>query len=79
MPKNIPSLKPRQLVRLLERGGCTFHREGEGDHRLYSRIVNGQKRVAPVDMGMKEFSPPFVLRIFREFGFTDEEIEDLLS
>ena len=27
MPKNIPSLRPRELIKLLERGGCTFYRE----------------------------------------------------
>lgn len=32
MPKNIPSLKPKQLIKLLEQAGCTFHREGKGDH-----------------------------------------------
>ncbi len=31
MPKNIPSLKPRELIRLLEQGGCIFYREGKGD------------------------------------------------
>lgn len=30
MPKNILSLKPKQLIRLLEEGGCTFYREGKG-------------------------------------------------
>ena len=38
MPKNIPSLKPRELVRLLEKGGCSFFREGKGDHSIYIRI-----------------------------------------
>jgi hypothetical protein len=47
MPKNVPSLKAKQLIRLLESGGC-------------------------------KFSPPYVLRIFRQFGFTDGEIEELL-
>jgi hypothetical protein len=42
MPKNIPSLKPRELIRVL-------------------------------------ISPPYVLRIFRQFGFADEEIEKLLK
>jgi hypothetical protein len=37
------------------------------------------KRVVPIDMGANEFSPPYVLRIFRQFGFTDEEIERLLA
>jgi predicted RNA binding protein YcfA (HicA-like mRNA interferase family) len=78
MPKNIPSLKPKQLIALLERGGCTFHREGKGDHRLYCRMIGDQKRIVPIDMGAKEMSPGYVLRIFRQFGFSDEEIESLI-
>ena len=79
MPKNIPSLKPRELIRLLEKGGCTFYREGKGDHRLYIRIFENLKRIVPIDMGARELSPPYVLRIFRQFGFTDGEIENLLK
>ena len=29
MPKHIPSLKPRELIRLLEQGGCRFHMESK--------------------------------------------------
>ena len=79
MRRKIPSLKPQQLIRLLKRGGCMFHREGKGDHRLYLRYHEGKKRVVPIDMGVKEFAPVYVLRIFRQFGFTDEEIEKLLD
>ena len=79
MPKNIPSLKPRELIRLLERGGCSFYREGKGDHSIYVRTLAGQKRVVPIDMGAKELSPPYVLRIFRQFAFSDDEIERLLK
>jgi predicted RNA binding protein YcfA (HicA-like mRNA interferase family) len=79
MPKNIPSLKLKQLLKLLERAGCTFYREGKGDHCLYCRIVNGQKRIVPIDMGAGEMSPAYVLRIFRQFDVTDEEIEALLA
>ena len=78
MPKNVPSLKARQLIRLLESVGCKFYREGKGDHKLYVRYLEGKKRVVPIDMGEREFSPPYVLRIFRQFGLSDEEIEDLL-
>jgi predicted RNA binding protein YcfA (HicA-like mRNA interferase family) len=73
MPKNIPSLKPKQLIRLLESNGCNFYREGKGDHKLYARYTERRKRVVPIDMGEKELSPPYVLRIFRQFGFTDSE------
>ncbi len=79
MPKNIPSLKPKQLIKLLEKAGCTFYREGKGDHRLFIRIVGNTTRVVPIDMGAKEMSPAYVLRIFRQFSFTDEEIEALLK
>jgi len=79
MPKNIPSLKPRELIRILENGECAFLREGKGDHRLYIRVHQNRKRIVPIDMGAKELTPPYVLRIFRQFGFTDSEIDALLQ
>jgi len=79
MPKNIPSLKPKELIRLLESNGCKFLRESKGDHKLYFRYHEGKKRVVPIDTGAKELSPPYVLRIFRQFGFSDNEIETLLK
>ena len=79
MPKNIPSLKPQQLIRVLKKAGCSFYREGKGDHSLYTRVAEGKTRIVPIDMGAKEMSPAYVLRIFRQFGLTDEEIEDLLK
>ena len=57
MPKNIPSLKPKELIRLLRRGGCDFYRNGKGDHKLYMRYYEGKKRVVPIDMGAGELSP----------------------
>jgi hypothetical protein len=41
-------------------------------------VDEGTKRVVPIDMGANELSPPYVLRIFRQFGFSDGEIEALL-
>lgn len=79
MPKNIPALKPRELIRILEKGGCRFYREGKGDHCLYIRDFQEQKRIVPIDMGAGEMSPAYVLRIFRQFGFSNEEIEMLLG
>jgi predicted RNA binding protein YcfA (HicA-like mRNA interferase family) len=60
MPKNIPSLKPREPIRLLEKGGCSFYREAKGDHTIYLRTLESQKRVVPIDMGARELSPPYV-------------------
>jgi len=79
MPKNIPSLKPRELLRILTSGGCSFLRHGKGDHDIYFRNVSGRKKVVPIDMGACELSPPYVIRIFRQFGFSDQEIDDLLA
>jgi predicted RNA binding protein YcfA (HicA-like mRNA interferase family) len=79
MPKHVPSLKPKALIRILEQAGCSFYREGKGDHCLYTRMVDGRKRVVPIDMGAGEMSPAYVLRIFRQFGFSDMEIERLIK
>lgn len=79
MPKNIPALKPKKLIKILQQAGCEFYREGKGDHSLYIRKFNEEKRIVPIDMGAKEMSPPYVLRILRQFGFTDEEIEILIK
>jgi len=56
-----------------------FYREGKGDHKLYVRYHDEKKRVVPIDMGEREFSPPYVLRILRQFGFSDDEINELLG
>jgi predicted RNA binding protein YcfA (HicA-like mRNA interferase family) len=73
MPKNIPSLKPRELIRLLEKGGCLFFREGKGDHSIYIRTFGNQKRVVPIDMGARELSPPYVLR------FSDNSVSRMMK
>ena len=79
MPKNIPSLKPKPLIKVLEKGGCEFYREGKGDHCLYCRVLEDKRWIVPIDMGAREMSPAYVLRIFRQFGFADEDIEALLK
>jgi len=79
MLNNVPSLKPRELLRILAAGGCSFLRHGKGDHDIYLRTVDGRKRIAPIDMGAGELSSPYVIRIFRQFGFTNQEIDELLA
>jgi hypothetical protein len=36
-------------------------------------------RVVPIDIGAGEMSPAYVIRIFRQFGFTDDEIVSFLK
>jgi hypothetical protein len=42
-------------------------------------MSKGGKGLPRLIWAKKEFSPPYVLRILRQFGFSDEEIEGLLK
>jgi predicted RNA binding protein YcfA (HicA-like mRNA interferase family) len=77
MPK-LPSMSSRQLVRLLEKAGATFVRQGKTDHVIYSRIVEGRRYSAPVQMGKKTLDPIYCKRLFRQLRLSDEEIDKLL-
>ncbi len=77
MPK-VPSMSSRQLIRLLEKGGAIFVRQGKTDHAIYSRIVAGKRYSTPVQMGKKTLDPVYCKRVLRQLKFTDEETENLL-
>jgi predicted RNA binding protein YcfA (HicA-like mRNA interferase family) len=72
-------MSSRQLVRLLEKAGAVFVRQGKTDHALYSRIVGGKRYSTPVQMGKKTLDPVYCKRVFRQLRFTDEEIDALLG
>ena len=74
MPK-IPSMSSKELVRLLEKGGAIFVRQGSTDHAIYSRIVEGKRYSAPVQMGKKSLDPVYCKRVLRQLRFADDEIE----
>jgi predicted RNA binding protein YcfA (HicA-like mRNA interferase family) len=78
MPK-IPSMSSKKLVRLLERGGALFVRQGATDHAIYSRIVEGKRYSAPVQLGKKTLDPIYCKRVLRQLKFTNADIEQLLS
>ncbi|MGA7878095.1 MAG: hypothetical protein WCA08_20720 [Desulfoferrobacter sp.] len=75
----IPSLSSKELSKMLERGGASFVRQGKTDHAIYSRIVQGRRYSAPVQMGKKSLDPAYCKRVLRQLKFTDEEIEALLQ
>lgn len=56
MPK-IPSMSSKDFVRMLKKGGAVFVRQGPTDHAIYSRIIEGQRFSAPVQMGKKSLDP----------------------
>ncbi|MDI6763037.1 MAG: type II toxin-antitoxin system HicA family toxin [Thermodesulfobacteriota bacterium] len=64
----IPSMSSKELVKLLEKGGT-----------IYSRIIEGKRYSAPVQMGKKSLDPVYCKRIMRQLKFSDEEIEKLLD
>jgi len=77
MPK-IPSMSSKELIKLLEKGGAIFVRQGSTDHAIYSRITEGKRYSAPVQMGKKTLDPVYCKRIFRQLKFTDDEIKNFL-
>ena len=78
MPK-VPSMSSKDLVQLLGKGGAIFVRQGSTDHAIYSRVIEGRRYSAPVQMGKKSLDPVYCKRVLRQLKFTDEEIEKLLT
>jgi len=64
MPK-IPSMSSKELARLLEKGGAMFVRQGSTDHAIYSRIIEGKRYSAPVQMGKKSLDPVYCKKGFK--------------
>lgn len=75
----LPSLSSKELIKLLEKSGAIFVRQGSTDHAIYSRIVEGKRFSAPVQMGKKTLDPVYCKRVLRQLKFTDAEIESLLN
>lgn len=53
----VPSFSSKELIKLLEKGGAIFVRQGSTDHAIYSRTVEGKRFSAPVQMGKKTLDP----------------------
>jgi predicted RNA binding protein YcfA (HicA-like mRNA interferase family) len=79
MRKKIPPMSSRELVRLVVNSGAYFKRHGKGDHDIFERVVGGTKRAAPIQMGKRELRPEYSLRVFRQLGLADEDINRILE
>lgn len=77
--RKVPSISSKALIKLLERGGAVFVRQGKTDHAIYSRRIEGKRYSAPVQMGKKTLDPVYCKRVLRQLKFRDEEIENLLK
>lgn len=76
---NLPSLSSKQLVKILKKGGAVFVRQGSTDHAIYSRIVEGRRYSAPVQMGKKNLDPIYCKLVLKQLQFNNEEIKELLG
>jgi predicted RNA binding protein YcfA (HicA-like mRNA interferase family) len=72
-------MSSKEFVRLLTQGSVTFVRQKSTSHAIFERIKGEAIYRAPVVMGKKELSPKYMKLVFRQLGFTDEEIEVLLK
>jgi predicted RNA binding protein YcfA (HicA-like mRNA interferase family) len=79
MMSKFPSLSSKQLVKILQKGGAVFVRQGKTDHAIYSRIVKGKRYAAPVQMGKKSLDPVYCKRVLKQLQFGDDEIKEFLE
>jgi len=77
--RKIPSMSSEELVKVIEKGGGVFVRQGSTDHAIYSRTIEGKRYSAPVQMGKKSLDPVYCKRVLRQLRFTDADIENLLD
>jgi predicted RNA binding protein YcfA (HicA-like mRNA interferase family) len=73
-----PSLSSKQLVKILQKGGAVFVRQGSTDHAIYAKMVDGKRYSAPVQMGKKSLDPVYCKRVLKQLQFEDNEIKELL-
>ena len=62
------SVKPRQMIKILEKNGFTFVRQ-KGSHRLYKK---GELRIT-VPYHNKDLKPGTLRNILKQAGITKEE------
>lgn len=74
-----PSLSSKELVKIVQKGGAVFVRQGSTDHAIYSRIVDGKRYSAPIQMGKKSLDPVYCKRVLKQLQFKDSEIKALLE
>jgi len=74
MPK-LPAVKPREIIRFLERNGFKLDHTS-GSHLVFYHAVS--KRRAVVPQHNREIPKGTLVSLLREAGFTREELIDFL-
>jgi predicted RNA binding protein YcfA (HicA-like mRNA interferase family) len=74
--RRLPALKPREVIRALERAGFFVHRVS-GSHHVLRRVDDPRLRVT-VAYHHKDLKPKTLRSIIQQAGLTEEEFIDLL-
>lgn len=69
----LPNLKPRQLVRALERMGFRLLRKSKGSHRQYEH-PDGRRTTVPFHKG-RDIGPGLLRKILRDIEVDREELQ----
>jgi predicted RNA binding protein YcfA (HicA-like mRNA interferase family) len=72
----LPILKPRELIRALERMGFRLARKSKGSHRQYEH-QDGRRTTVPVHKG-RDIGPGLLRKILRDIDVSPEELGDWL-
>jgi len=75
MPK-LPAVKPRQIVRFLERQGFALDHTS-GSHFIFYNPVSRRRAVVP--QHNRDLPKGTLMSLLREAGFTREELIDFLG
>jgi predicted RNA binding protein YcfA (HicA-like mRNA interferase family) len=75
MSRRTKSLRPSELIRLLEKAGWSQKRQ-TGSHVI---LVKEGQRSIPVPVHAKELKRALMMAIFKQAGLTPEEVEKLLA
>ena len=76
MSDRLPALKPREVVRALERGGFFVHHT-TGSHRILKHPEHPELRIT-VPFHRRDLKHGTLRSIVRQAGFTVEEFQKLL-
>lgn len=76
MPPKLPVIKPKELVRALERAGFYLHHQ-TGSHARFLHRSRPELRVT-VPIHTRDLWPSLLRRILKQAGLSDEEFLSLL-
>jgi len=72
----LPIVKPKQLIKVLEKKGCLFKRQ-TGSHRIF--YYPEKQRIITVPIHPKDLKKGLVHSIIKELGLSREEFVKLLK